>query len=119
VRLGYFPNLTHATAIVADKDGYFRKYLGATKLEVSNSSAGPAAIEALKSGAIDASYFGPGPAINSYINSGGQALTIVAGAATGGASLVVDPSIRSAADLRGKTVSTPQLGNAQDIALRF
>jgi NitT/TauT family transport system substrate-binding protein len=119
VRLGYFPNLTHGTAIVADKEGFFRKHLGSTTLEVSTFNAGPAAIEALKSGAIDATYVGPGPATNAFINSGGQALTIVAGAATGGASLVVDPSIRTAADLRGKKVSTPQLGNTQDIALRF
>jgi NitT/TauT family transport system substrate-binding protein len=119
VRLGYFPNLTHATAIVADKEGLFTKHLGATGLKVSTFNAGPAAMEALKSGAIDATYVGPGPATNAFINSGGKALTVVAGAATGGTSLVVDPSINSAADLRGKKVSTPQLGNTQDIALRY
>jgi NitT/TauT family transport system substrate-binding protein len=119
VRLGYFPNLTHATAIVADKEGLFAKHLGATKLTVSTFNAGPAAMEALKSGAIDATYVGPGPAVNAFINSGGQALTVVAGAATGGTSLVVDPSITSAADLKGKKLSTPQLGNTQDIALRY
>jgi NitT/TauT family transport system substrate-binding protein len=119
VRLGYFPNLTHATAIVADKEGFFARHLGATKLKVSTFNAGPAAMEALKSGAIDATYVGPGPATNAFINSDGKALTIVAGAASGGASLVVDPSITSAADLKGKKVSTPQLGNTQDIALRF
>jgi len=119
VRLGYFPNLTHATAIVADKQGFFAKHLGATKLKVSTFNAGPAAMEALKSGAVDATYVGPGPATNAFINSGGQALTVVAGAASGGASLVVDPSITSAAGLKGKKVSTPSLGNTQDIALRF
>ena len=118
VRIGYFPNLTHATAIVADKEGYFAKHLGATKLKVSTFNAGPAAMEALKSGAIDATYVGPGPSTNAFINSGGQALTIVAGAATGGASLVVAPSIATAADLRGKKVASPSLGNTQDIALR-
>ncbi|HYO18744.1 MAG TPA: ABC transporter substrate-binding protein, partial [Dermatophilaceae bacterium] len=118
VRLGYFPNLTHATAIVADKEGLFAKHLGATKLKATTFNAGPAAMEALKSGAIDAAYVGPGPVTNAFINSGGKAVTVVAGAATGGTSLVVDPSIRSAADLRGKKVSTPQLGNTQDIALR-
>jgi len=119
VRLGYFPNLTHATAIVADKEGFFAKHLGTTKLKISTFNAGPAAVESLKSGAIDATYVGPGPATNAFINSGGKALTIVAGAASGGASLVVDPSIKTPADLRGKKVSTPQLGNTQDIALRF
>jgi NitT/TauT family transport system substrate-binding protein len=119
VRLGYFPNLTHATAIVADKEGFFTKHLGATKLEISTFNAGPSAIEALKSGAIDATYVGPGPATNAFINSDGQALTVVAGAASGGASLVVDPSIKSPADLAGKKLSSPQLGNTQDIALRY
>jgi len=119
VRLGYFPNLTHATAIVADREGFFVKHLGASKLKVSTFNAGPAAMEALKSGAIDATYVGPGPATNAFIHSGGQALTVVAGAATGGTSLVVDRSIKSAADLKGKKVSSPQLGNTQDIALRY
>jgi NitT/TauT family transport system substrate-binding protein len=119
VRVGYFPNITHATAIVADKEGFFAKYLGRTRLAVSTFNAGPDAIEALKSGALDATYVGPGPATTAYINSAGQALTVVAGAATGGTSLVVDPSIKSAADLRDKKVSTPQLGNTQDIALRY
>jgi NitT/TauT family transport system substrate-binding protein len=119
VRLGYFPNLTHATGIVADKEGFYARYLGATNLQVTTFNAGPAAIEALKSGAIDATLVGPGPATNAYVNSGGLALTVVAGAASGGSSLVVDPSIRTAADLKGKKVSSPQLGNTQDIALRY
>ena len=73
----------------------------------------------MKSGAIDATYVGPGPATNAFINSEGKAVTIVAGAVSGGASLVVDPSIARAADLKGKKVSTPSLGNTQDIALRY
>ena len=119
VRLGYFPNVTHATAIVAEKEGFFRTHLGATTLKVSTFNAGPEAMEALKSGAIDATYVGPGPVTNAFINSGGKALTVVAGAATGGTSLVVDPSVNSAADLKGKKVGTPQLGNTQDITLRY
>ncbi|AKU18291.1 ABC transporter substrate-binding protein [Luteipulveratus mongoliensis] len=119
VKLGYFPNVTHATPIVADKEGYFAKHLGKTKLAVSHFNAGPAAVEALKSGAIDATYLGPGPATNAFINSSGKALTIVAGAATGGTSLVVNPSITSVKGLKGQKVSTPQLGNTQDIALRY
>ena len=118
VRLGYFPNLTHATAIVADREGLFVKHLGATRLTVSTFNAGPAAMEALKSGAIDAAYVGPGPSTNAFIHSEGKALTVVAGAASGGASLVVAPGIRTAADLRGKKVMSPSLGNTQDIALR-
>ncbi|MDE9364680.1 ABC transporter substrate-binding protein [Luteipulveratus sp. YIM 133132] len=119
VRLGYFPNLTHATPIVADQEGLFAKHLGGTSLKVSHFNAGPAAVEALKSGAIDATYLGPGPATNAFINSGGKALTVVAGAASGGTSLVVNPSITSVQALKGQRVSTPQLGNTQDIALRY
>lgn len=84
VRLGYFPNVTHAVPIVADREGLFAKRLGSTKLEVSTFNAGPAAMEALKSGAVDATYVGPGPATNTFINSGGQAIRVVAGAASGG-----------------------------------
>lgn len=119
IRLGYFPNLTHASAIVADKQGLFAKELGSTTVSVKTFNAGPTAMEALRSGAIDASYVGPGPATNAFINSNGQAITIVAGAANGGAALVVDPSITTAAQLKGKKIATPQLGNTQDIALRY
>ncbi|CCI53780.1 ABC transporter substrate-binding protein [Nostocoides jenkinsii] len=119
VRLGYFPNVTHAVPIVADKEGLFAKHLGGSTLKISTFNAGPAAMEALKSGAIDATYVGPGPATNAFINSQGEAIRIVSGAATGGAALVVDPSITSVAQLKGKKIATPQLGNTQDVALRF
>lgn len=119
VKLGYFPNVTHALPIVADKEGLYTKHLGSTTLKVSTFNAGPAAMEALKSGAIDATYVGPGPSTNAFINSGGEAIRIVAGAATGGAALVVDPSVKTVADLKGKKVATPQLGNTQDVALRY
>ncbi len=119
VRLGYFPNVTHALPIVGDKEGLYTKHLGSTTLKVTTFNAGPAAMEALKSGAVDATYVGPGPATNAFINSGGKAIRVVSGAATGGAALVVDPSITSVADLKGKKVATPQLGNTQDIALRY
>jgi NitT/TauT family transport system substrate-binding protein len=118
LRLGYFPNVTHATAIVGTEKGMFAKALGSTPLKTSTFNAGPAAMEALNSGAIDATYIGPGPATNGYVKSQGKGLVIVSGATSGGASLVVKPEIKSAADLRGKTLSTPQLGNTQDIALR-
>ena len=119
IRLGYFPNVTHAVPIVGDKEGTFAKALGSTKLKVSTFNAGPAAMEALKSGAIDATYVGPGPATNAFINSDGKAITVVSGAATGGTAFVVDKTIKTAADLKGKKVATPQLGNTQDISLRF
>jgi NitT/TauT family transport system substrate-binding protein len=119
VRLGLFPNVTHATALVGLSRGYFSRALGARySLQTSTFNAGPAEIEALNSGALDLAYVGPGPAVSDYVQSHGQALRIVAGATSGGAALVVKPSIRAAGDLRGQKLATPQLGNTQDIALR-
>jgi NitT/TauT family transport system substrate-binding protein len=118
VRLGYFPNVTHATAIVGVSKGFFQNALGKDSLKTSLFNAGPAATEALFSNAIDASYMGPNPAINAYAQSNGSAIRIISGATSGGALLVVRPDINSAADLKGKKVATPQLGNTQDVALR-
>jgi NitT/TauT family transport system substrate-binding protein len=118
LRLGYFNNITHAPALVGVSKGFLAKDLGATKLTTQTFNAGPAAIEALNAGAIDATYIGPNPAINSYVKSNGQSISIIAGAASGGAQLVVRPGINSAADLKGKTLASPQLGGTQDVALR-
>jgi NitT/TauT family transport system substrate-binding protein len=120
VKLGYFPNITHAPAIVGIEKGYFAESLGEeTKLATTAFNAGPAAIEALLSGAIDATFIGPNPAINGFSQSKGEALRIVSGAASGGVSFVVKPEINSAQDLKGKKVGTPQLGNTQDVAVRY
>ncbi|GGL14735.1 ABC transporter substrate-binding protein [Planomonospora parontospora] len=120
VRLGYFPNITHATALVGVEKGLYAKHLGSgTALKTSTFNAGPAAIEAVFSGAVDATYVGPNPAINAWAKSKGQAIKIVAGAASGGVFLVVKPGIESVEDLRGKKIATPQLGNTQDVALRY
>jgi len=118
LKLGYFGNVTHAPALVGVKKGFLAEALGGTKLSTETFNAGPAAIEALNAGAIDAAYIGPNPAINSFAKSQGQSVRVIAGAAAGGAQLVVRPGITSAADLRGKTLATPQLGGTQDVALR-
>ncbi len=118
LRLGYFPNITHAAALVGVEDGIFARQLGATRLETFTFNAGPAAIEALLSGSLDASYLGPNPAINAHVKSRGEAVRIVAGATSGGAFLVVHPDIAGPADLKGKQLASPQLGGTQDIALR-
>lgn len=119
LRLGYFPNVTHATALVGVEQGIFAKQLGQDKLETKIFNAGPTAVEALFSGAVDAIYVGPNPTVNAWVTSKGKAVKVVAGAASGGAALVVKPSITSAEQLRGKKLATPQLGNTQDVALRF
>lgn len=119
LRLGYFPTITHATAIVGVREGIFARALGTgVRLETAVFGAGPEAVTALFSDALDAAYIGPGPAINAYARSHGEAIRIISGATSGGAFFVVKASINSASDLRGKQVASPQLGNTQDVALR-
>ena len=118
LRLGYFANVTHATPNVGVGKGFFEKALGQTELKTQVFNAGPAAVEAIFAGSIDATYIGPNPAINAYAKSKGEAIRIIAGATTGGAALVVKPDITSAEQLKGKKIASPQLGGTQDVALR-
>lgn len=119
LRLGYFPNVTHAQALYGRATGAFEKRLG-KPIQWIAFNAGPTAIEALFANEVDATYVGPGPAINGYVRSHGEKFVIVSGAAMGGAALVVagDSGIASDRDFGGKTIATPQLGNTQDIAAR-
>jgi NitT/TauT family transport system substrate-binding protein len=120
LRLGYYANLTHAAALVGIKEGFFAQSLGSqTRLTTHVFNAGPDAVTALLSNSIDATYIGPNPAINAFIQSHGQAIRIISGATSGGAALVVSQSIQSPADLKGKALASPQLGNTQDVALRW
>lgn len=122
VRLGYFPTVTHAAALVGIERGLFIAALPPTAtLELRAFNAGPALIEALFAGEIDLAYVGPSPALNGFQRSKGAALRVIAGAASGGAQFIVRPSagIRAPADLRGRRLATPQLGNTQDVALRY
>ena len=133
LRLGYFPNVNHAQAIIGLKNGDFQKVfegvnnksssnMDQSKIKVSEFvfSAGPSAIEALFGGQIDAAYVGPNPAISGFIASSNEGLRIIAGASSGGASFIVrnDAGIASVKDLGGKKFASPQLGNTQDISLR-
>jgi NitT/TauT family transport system substrate-binding protein len=119
LRLGYFPNVTHAPAIIGLERGMFADALGdRVTLETATFNAGTEAIEALFSGAIDATFIGPNPAINGFAQSEGEALRVVSGTTSGGASLVVRPDIDRPEDLEGTTLATPSLGNTQDVALR-
>jgi NitT/TauT family transport system substrate-binding protein len=118
LRLGYFATITHAAAIVGVSRGFIAQELGATRLDTQIFDAGPATVEALFSGDLNAAYVGPSPAINAFARSDGKAIRIIAGATSGGAQLVVRPGITTAQDLRGKTLASPELGNTQDVALR-
>jgi NitT/TauT family transport system substrate-binding protein len=116
LRLGFFPNITHAQALVGNAEGTFANQPGVGKLELKQFNAGPSAMEALVAGSLDVSYVGTGPAINTYLKAGRE-LRIIAGAVDGGAVLVVR-NVKAPAELKGKKLATPQLGNTQDIALR-
>nr|WP_202504500.1 aliphatic sulfonate ABC transporter substrate-binding protein [Streptomyces sp. SID4912] len=117
VKIGYFPNLTHATALVGIQEGLIAKELGGTSVKPSTFNAGPSEIEALNAGSIDIGFIGPSPSINGYTKSKGQSLRIIGGSASGGVKLVVNPDkIKSLDDLKGKKIATPQLGNTQDVA---
>ena len=119
LKLGFFPNITHAPAIIGVEKGFLAAAMGKNvTLKTATFNAGPAAVEALFAGAIDATYIGPNPAVNAFVKSKGDAIRIIAGTTSGGASLVVKPTINAAADLKGKKLASPQLGNTQDVALR-
>jgi len=121
IRVGAFPNITHAQPMIGKANSWFEKAMGPNvKIEWRSFNAGPSAIEALFAGAIDMTYVGPNPAINGYVRSNGEALRIIAGATSGGASLVVrgDSGINRAADFHDKRIASPQMGNTQDVALR-
>ncbi len=118
VRVGYFPNLTHAPGLVADSQGFLTERIGPGKVTVTSFNAGPDVVQALFGGSLDISYIGPSPTITAYAKSRGAAVRVVAGSTSGGASLVVKPEITDVAGLKGRTLATPQLGNTQDVALR-
>ncbi len=119
LRLGYFPNVTHAPAIIGVDEGLFEDALDDNvSLETTTFNAGPEAVEALFADALDITYIGPNPAINAFAQSNGEAVRIIAGSTSGGAFLVVRPGIDSPEDLRGTSIATPQLGNTQDVAFR-
>ncbi|KPI03162.1 hypothetical protein OK074_0463 [Actinobacteria bacterium OK074] len=118
VRIGYFANVTHATALVGVQRGFLARELGGTRLRTQVFDGGPAALEALNAGALDMAWMGPSPAVNGYLRSGGRSLRVVSGAASGGAALVVAPGAAvHGTDVRGLRLATPETGNTQDIAL--
>ncbi len=121
IRVGYFPNITHSQAVIGLAQKTFQKALGPDVIiEEKVFNAGPSVIEAVFAGALDLAYVGPNPAINGYIKSDGAALRIIAGAASGGAALVVrsDAGIKRKEDLHHRKIASPQSGNTQDVSLR-
>jgi NitT/TauT family transport system substrate-binding protein len=119
IRLGFFPNITHAQALYAKATGYYETNINAS-IKWQAFNAGPSAIESLFADAIDATFVGPNPAINGFLRSHGEKFVIVCGAASGGAALVVreGSGIKTEKDFASKIVASPQLGNTQDVAAR-
>jgi NitT/TauT family transport system substrate-binding protein len=126
LRIGHFPNITHTQALVAhgltrQGKGWFEQRLGKdVKIEWFIYNAGPSAVEAIFTNSVDLAYVGPNPAINGYVRSRGEDIRIIAGAANGGAALVVQPDLplKTPADFKGRKIGTPQFGNTQDVAAR-
>ncbi len=126
LRVGYFPNITHAQGIVGSQTtregrGWFEQRLGPdVTVQWFAFNAGPSAMEAIFAGSIDLTYVGPNPALNAFIRSQGDEIRVLAGATLGGAALVVpgDGRIATATDFKGRRLATPQLGNTQDVAAR-
>ena len=126
IRVGHFPNITHAQGVIAHAlsrqgKGWFEERLGPDiKIEWFVYNAGPSAMEAVFAKSIDLAYVGPGPALNAYTKSNGAEIRLISGAANGGAGLIVQPdqNLKAPADFRGKKIATPQLGNTQDISCR-
>jgi NitT/TauT family transport system substrate-binding protein len=126
LRVGHFPNLTHAQGVIGHGlsragKGWFEERLGPdVQIDWYVYNAGPTAMEAMLAGSIELTYVGPNPALNAYIRSEGDQIRIIAGAASGGAALIVQPDgrIQGDADFKGKRIGSPQLGNTQDVAAR-
>ena len=126
IRVGHFPNITHVQGLVAHNlsrqgKGWFEARLGSdVEIQWFTYNAGPSAMEAIFARSIELTYVGPGPALNAYARSRGDEIRIIAGAANGGAALLVQPNsnLKVPADFKGKKIATPQLGNTQDISCR-
>jgi NitT/TauT family transport system substrate-binding protein len=126
IRVGHFPNVTHAQALVASQmqrqgKGWFQQRLGPdVEIQWFVYNAGPSAMEAIFANSIDLTYVGPNPVLNAYTKSQGEEIRVIAGAAIGGAALVVhgQGGLQNPRDFKGKKIATPQLGNTQDVAAR-
>ncbi len=126
IRVGHFPNITHAQGMIGNhfsriNKGWFEERLGPdVEVQWYVFDAGPSAMESIFAGSVDLTYVGPSPTINAFVKSKGKEMTIVCGACSGGAALVVhkDGNIKTAKDFLGKKLATPAFGNTQDIAAR-
>ena len=121
IRVAFFPSISHAVPIVGIENNIFQENLTEQKIiEVKIFDSGPQVIESLFAKSIDLAYVGPGPIINGFLKSNGQDLKILAGAANGGASFIIqkDSGLDSIENFQGKRIASPQISNTQDVSLR-
>jgi len=120
VRIGYMANMTHAQALLGVYSGELAQAVAPARLVTRVFNAGPSVIEALFAGEIDIGYVGPSPALNAHLKSRGKGIRVIAGSAANGAVIVArkDSGIETLADLKGRRIATPQIGNTQDVSAR-
>lgn len=119
LRLGFMTNLTHAPVIAGVASGRIERTLGVPVATLTFRS-GPRVMEALLGGAIDVGVSGPSAIVFDNARHAPGTFRLLSGCCSGGASFVVSRAsgIGGPADLRGKTLASPQIGTTQDISLR-
>lgn len=119
VRIAYFPNITHTQALVLKNQGTLEeKWKDTCEVTWTAFNAGPEETEALFAGEIDLGYIGPVPAVSANTKSNGD-VQIISNVTNAGAVLLSrkGSGINTIADLAGKTIAVPQLGNTQHLCL--
>jgi len=122
IRVAFFPSIGHIIPIVGLEEKIFEKGIGEEKqIETKLFDSGPQVIESIFSGSIDIAYVGPGPIINGFLKSDGKDIKILSGAASGGASFIIQPNsgLESLENFDGKRIASPQISNSQDVSLRY
>jgi NitT/TauT family transport system substrate-binding protein len=121
IRVAFFPSIVHAVPIIGMETQIFANNLNDDlDIEVKIFDSGPQVIESIFSNSVDIAYVGPGPVINGFLKSDGNDLKILAGAASGGASFVIQKNsgLELIENYSGKRVAAPQISNTQDVSLR-
>ena len=121
IRVAFFPSIVHAVPIIGMETQTFANNLNDDlDIEVKIFDSGPQVIESIFSNSVDIAYVGPGPVINGFLKSDGNDLKILAGAASGGASFVIQKNsgLELIENYSGKRVAAPQISNTQDVSLR-
>lgn len=112
LRLGYMPNVTHATALLGIEKDIFKEQLGETSLKPVCFVVGNSIIDAFITNQIDAAYVGPGPFINAVYRK--VPLKLLSGAANRGTVIVGVVPMEKVTK-----IAVPQYGNTQDLILKM